>query len=279
MMNCRSGQDKATVDVWTGYPVLLSAVDPVAEDRLVGLGDAVTSGRMLTARDKPWVPSSRSVHGQRDSYIPALLSSNPLTAGMLSATVERLDIGDQDELPSQLGNPTAHSFVSGLHGTPVGQVRADLSQGYRKTLGEDSFNTDVYWTVGRDEQGADRATSLVAVSGLSEEQVVNGCVDGSGGYGCFDPGVAGGVLLHTGPLGEGGHGAAVRRPACGQQLSRRHQHLRVEGLVKLFQQVLEAALSDVSSSTRRRSVARGGTRVGVDGQNDLRHRREAGPRA
>ncbi|MGW5047865.1 FtsX-like permease family protein [Streptomyces griseoluteus] len=148
MMNCRSGQDKATIDVWTGYPVLLSAVDPVAEDRLVGLGDAVTSGRMLTAKDKPWVPSSRSVHGQRDSYIPALLSSNPLTAGTLSATVERLDIGDQAELPSKLGNPTAHRFVSGLHGTPVGQVRADLSQGYRKTLGEDSFSTDVYWTVG-----------------------------------------------------------------------------------------------------------------------------------
>ncbi|MFF2385587.1 FtsX-like permease family protein [Streptomyces sp. NPDC058108] len=149
MMNCQSGQDKATIDVWTGYPVLLSAVDPVAEDQLVGLGDAVTSGRMLTEKDRPWVLSSKkSVHGQRDAYIPAMLSSNPLTAGTLKATVERLDIGDPDKLPSELGNPTAHSFVRGLHGTPVGQVRADLSKGYRKTLGENSFNTDAYWTVG-----------------------------------------------------------------------------------------------------------------------------------
>ncbi|MET9123364.1 ABC transporter permease [Streptomyces sp. NPDC004528] len=149
MMNCQSGQDKATIDVWTGYPVLLSAVDPVAEDQLVGLGGAVTSGRMLTEKDRPWVLSSKkSVHGQRDAYIPAMLSSNPLTAGTLKATVERLDIGDPDKLPSELGNPTAHSFVRGLHGTPVGQVRADLSQGYRKTLGENSFNTDAYWTVG-----------------------------------------------------------------------------------------------------------------------------------
>ncbi|MFJ3800256.1 FtsX-like permease family protein [Streptomyces sp. NPDC090088] len=148
-MNCQSGRDKATIDVPVSYPVLLSAVDPAAEDELVGLGSTVTSGRMLTERDKPWtVSSAKSVHGQHDSYIPALLSDDPLTTGTLDATVQRLDVGDPAELPSKLGNPTAGSFVRGLHGTTVGRTRVDLSKGYRKALTEDSFDTGNYWTVG-----------------------------------------------------------------------------------------------------------------------------------
>ncbi|MFI0960669.1 FtsX-like permease family protein [Streptomyces sp. NPDC021080] len=148
-MNCQSGQGKATIDVPVSYPVLLSAVDPDAENRLVGLGGAIASGRMLTEQDKPWtLPSSKSIHGQHDSYIPALLSSSPLTAGTLNAAVERLDVGDPAELPSKLGSPTAASFVRGLHGTRVGKVGVDLGKGYRKGLEEDSFDTGAYWTVG-----------------------------------------------------------------------------------------------------------------------------------
>ncbi|MGQ4401812.1 FtsX-like permease family protein [Streptomyces hayashii] len=148
-MNCQSGQDKATIDVPVSYPVLLSAIDPVAEDRLVGLGGTIASGRMLTEQDKPWrVSGAKSVHGQHDSYIPALLSDNPLTTGTLDAVVERLDVGDPAGLPSKLGNPTAAGFVRNLHGTTVGRTRVDLSKGYRKALTEDSFDTGSYWTVG-----------------------------------------------------------------------------------------------------------------------------------
>ncbi|MET7695624.1 FtsX-like permease family protein [Streptomyces sp. NPDC005483] len=148
-MNCQSGRGKATADIWVGYPVLLSGIDPVAENRLVGLGDTITSGRMLTERDKPYtLPPSKSVHGAHDAYFPALLSSSPLTSGTLGATVERLDVGDPDKLPSELGSPTADSFVRSLLGTAVGHVDADLSEGYRKTLDENSFDTNAYWTVG-----------------------------------------------------------------------------------------------------------------------------------
>ncbi|WP_328584720.1 FtsX-like permease family protein [Streptomyces sp. NBC_00370] len=148
-LNCQSGQGKATADIWTGYPVLLSAIDPAAEEQLVGLGDTVTSGRMLTGKDKPWVAApSKSVYGQHDRYIPAMLSSKPLTSGTLSATVERLDVGDPAELPSALGNPTAARFVQGLHGTQVGRVGADLDPGYERALTDASFDTGAYWTVG-----------------------------------------------------------------------------------------------------------------------------------
>ncbi|MET8408476.1 FtsX-like permease family protein [Streptomyces sp. NPDC005195] len=148
-LNCQSGQGKATIDIPVAYPVLLSAVDPRAEDRLVGLRRTVTSGRMLTEHDKSYVvPPSKDPQGQRETYVPVVLSSRALTAGKISATVERLDIGDPAELPSKLGNPTANTFVKNLHGTPVGRVGADLGQGYRKavpTYGVDSLN---YWTVG-----------------------------------------------------------------------------------------------------------------------------------
>jgi ABC-type antimicrobial peptide transport system permease subunit len=149
-MNCQSGQGKATVDIPFTYPVLLSAIDPVAENRLVGLDRTLTSGRMLTEQDKPWtVSTAKSIHGRRDRYFPALLSSDPLTGGSFSAGVERLDVGDPTLLPSKLGNPTADTFVRGLHGTKVGTVGADLNRGYTKAIdGDSSFDTDEYWTVG-----------------------------------------------------------------------------------------------------------------------------------
>ncbi|MFG2789533.1 FtsX-like permease family protein [Streptomyces sp. NPDC048419] len=148
-LNCQTGQGKATVDIPVAYPVLLSAVDPRAEDRLVGLGRTVTSGRMLTEQDKPrTVPPSKNPDGQKETFVPVVLSSRPLTAGKISATVEQLDTGDPAKLPARLGNPAASSFVKHLHGTPVGHVGVDLSQGYRKavpTYGVDATN---YWTVG-----------------------------------------------------------------------------------------------------------------------------------
>ncbi|MEU1199747.1 FtsX-like permease family protein [Streptomyces sp. NPDC005813] len=148
-MNCQSGQGKATIDIPVAYPVLLSAVDPRAEDRLVGLRRTVTSGRMLTEQDKPQVvPPSKNPNGQRETFVPVVLSSRPLTAGKITATVEQLDTGDPAELPSRLGNPTAAGFVKNLRGTPVGRVAVDLSRGYEKavpTYGVDATN---YWTVG-----------------------------------------------------------------------------------------------------------------------------------
>ncbi|MEU1532046.1 ABC transporter permease [Streptomyces fagopyri] len=148
-MNCRSGRGKATIDIPVAYPVLLSAVDPEAEERLVGLRRTVTSGRMLTEQDKPRVvPPSESPEGQQDVYVPVALSSRPLTAGRISATVERLDVGDPSELPSRLGNPTASTFVENLHGTPVGRVGVDLGQGYRKAVTRFGVDATSYWTVG-----------------------------------------------------------------------------------------------------------------------------------
>lgn len=62
--------------------MLLSAIDPAAEDELVGLSDTVTSGRTLTAQDRPvWAPDPwedpKSVESERGHHyqVPVVLSS------------------------------------------------------------------------------------------------------------------------------------------------------------------------------------------------------------
>lgn len=155
-MTCVPGDGKATAEVPVKFPVLLSAIDPAAEDELVGLSDTVTSGRTLTAQDRPvWAPDPwedpKSVESERGHHyqVPVVLSSRALTAGTLSATVKRLDVGDPEALPSKLSSPQAHDFVNGLRGTAVGTVTADLGTGFRSITDAGAwFETLNYWTVG-----------------------------------------------------------------------------------------------------------------------------------
>ncbi|MGW2047347.1 FtsX-like permease family protein [Streptomyces sp. NPDC001858] len=153
-MTCVPGDGKATAQIPVAYPVLLSAIDPVAEDRLVGLGGAVTSGRKLTDEDKPvWGPDAFDqnpveAERQHDYQVPVILSSRALTAGALNATVQRLDVGDPAALPAELAGPRAHDYVNGLKGSPVGEVTADLATGFRTVRDAENLVADLYWTVG-----------------------------------------------------------------------------------------------------------------------------------
>ncbi|MDX3239000.1 ABC transporter permease [Streptomyces sp. ME03-5709C] len=146
-LTCRSEGGKAVAEIPVTYPVLLAAVDPAAENRLVGLGQTVTSGRMLTESDKP-------VWGRKENWsnvpywtVPMVLSDRPLTSGTVNATVERLDTGDPKDLRGKLGSPAAHDFVNDLRGTPLGHVQADLEQGYPGTSLFAPLAAS-YWTVG-----------------------------------------------------------------------------------------------------------------------------------
>ena len=152
-LTCQAGRNHAYAQIPTVFPVLLSAIDPVQEDRLVGLRGAVTSGRMLNASDKPyWGPDTVAqdlVSGQQNLHVPVLLSDHVMSSGRLTATVERLDSGDPRRLPARLGGPGARAFVDGLHGTPVGQASADLADAYDNTdLAQAVWSTGTYMTVG-----------------------------------------------------------------------------------------------------------------------------------
>ncbi|MCW2917717.1 MAG: hypothetical protein JWN52_5785 [Actinomycetia bacterium] len=151
-LNCQAGKDQAYAQIPMIYPVLLSAIDPAQEDRLVGLRKAITSGRMLTQADKPyWHEDTLAVDGveQRDLRLPVLLGNQAMSSGRLTATVERLDSGDPGKLPARLGSPGARAFVDGLHGTKAGQITADLKTGYDTTdLPGAQWSAGAYMTVG-----------------------------------------------------------------------------------------------------------------------------------
>ncbi|MCX4766806.1 ABC transporter permease [Streptomyces sp. NBC_01275] len=153
-MTCVPGDGRATAQVPVAFPVLLSAIDPVAEDELVGLGSTVTSGRMLTEKDRPfWGPDSFDLdpvesRRQHDWQVPVMLSSRALTAGALKATVKQLDVDDPTGLAAKLSSPRAHDYVNGLKGTDLGTASADLGTGFRSIASADDFEAPVYWTVG-----------------------------------------------------------------------------------------------------------------------------------
>ncbi|MFJ4989536.1 FtsX-like permease family protein [Streptomyces sp. NPDC088732] len=147
-LTCRTGHEKVAAEVPVSYPVLLSAIDPVAENQLVGLNQAVTSGRVLTDRDKP-VWGNKERWSAESSYwkVPVLLNDRTLTAGTLDARVERLQAGDPALLPAKLGSPAAHDFVNGLRGTPVGHATAKIEKGYPEKFAYPPTLSN-YWTVG-----------------------------------------------------------------------------------------------------------------------------------
>lgn len=134
-LTCQAGRDRAVARIPVAYPVLLSAVDPVAEDRLVGLRRAVTSGRMLTPRDRPyWHHDTAEVDGvdQQDLRVPVLLADRATSAGTISATVETLDGGSPARIRARLGSPGARAFLKALPGRRAGVARADLAGGFVK---------------------------------------------------------------------------------------------------------------------------------------------------
>ncbi|GAA2796594.1 hypothetical protein GCM10010441_22270 [Kitasatospora paracochleata] len=149
-LTCESGQDKASVVLPIAYPVLLSAIDPTAESRLVGLDSAVTSGRMLNENDAPRTTTGSSTGGfdQPEVTVPVLLSARAMSAGTIAADIQRLNAADPSALPDQLNSPAAHAYVEGLPGTTVGTVHTDLASGFQNLDTSSASSSGTYWTVG-----------------------------------------------------------------------------------------------------------------------------------
>jgi len=152
------GPDYAAV--WT-VPVLIAAVDPVAEARLDGLNHALVAGRYLAedARDQ-------KDGGYIDEF-PVLAASSP---GMDEYAVTRLQ---------QLAPPAAPPVIStrwlaaeaAVPGHAITSMRSTVQQAYQQvlqTLGPksvDRIGADAYWSVGpvRYQREASGALAPIAV--------------------------------------------------------------------------------------------------------------------
>jgi ABC-type antimicrobial peptide transport system permease subunit len=107
------------VDVLMEFPVLLAAVDPEAENRLVGLEHALVSGRSLRAGEGPGSLPPEDPRSAPVPEVPILATSRSFVRESLELAIQRLSLPRAVEVPAELGSARARPFLDGLHGTHV----------------------------------------------------------------------------------------------------------------------------------------------------------------
>ncbi|MGC4893973.1 FtsX-like permease family protein [Micromonospora sp. DT31] len=120
---------RLTVTVHLTVPFLLAAVDPAAEQDLVGLNDTVVDGRPLTATETTVV--DRSSGGLSSRTMPVLATNRPFLDGAVRATFTRtrLDASIAGVPPRQLAQR-----LRGLPSTAAGGAERDALDAYRSQL-------------------------------------------------------------------------------------------------------------------------------------------------
>jgi putative ABC transport system permease protein len=143
-----SGDGPGTV-VSASFPVLLAAVDPEQEARLVGLRQAVFSGRFLRETEASGRnPNPECPCGPR---IPVIASTRTYIDQRMHVSIERLKLPAEPRLLKTLQSPRAPQFLAKARGTVVGKEELPPSVMYRQLLaglhGIQAFVIDGYWTV------------------------------------------------------------------------------------------------------------------------------------
>src|ERR1022692_3531678 len=133
-------------------PMLVAAIDPVAEQQLVGLGNAVKSGRYLRPTDSALAIGSQPTVGSLapQLQVPVLATTNPFVDDTDQITVNRLPASavallHQGLLPDQLAAALGKETPM-----PVERVTLTAQEAYQQTLQElsNSSLVDAYWTSG-----------------------------------------------------------------------------------------------------------------------------------
>lgn len=117
------------------FPVLLAAVDPTQEDRLLGLSRTMVKGRMLREGEGPsLVPFS----GSKTREAPVIASDTTFVNETLVATIQRLRVPPGVNAPGRLAGPAGRRFLLGLRGHTVGVERFPLQSTYHALVGQAS---------------------------------------------------------------------------------------------------------------------------------------------
>lgn len=140
------------------FPLLLAAIDPVEEGRLMRLDRAIVSGRYLREDEQVRVarPRSRNPAGQTSvswRLVPALASTRQYLDERLGVRIERLVVPRGTDLPTVLASRSAYRFLTSLRGEPVERRTIRPQIAYQRLLGPNpTFALDGlltspnYWT-------------------------------------------------------------------------------------------------------------------------------------
>ncbi|MCZ7435406.1 ABC transporter permease [Micromonospora sp. WMMC241] len=124
--------DRLVVRPKVTVPFLLAAVDPDAEQRLVGLARSVVAGRPLEAAD---AVRTRRTTGTRVHTVPVLVSARPYLDGTVRTTWHRItprnSLGDVP--PEDLGRVLRDAPT-----TPVGGAEQKVATAYQAQLAGDA---------------------------------------------------------------------------------------------------------------------------------------------
>ncbi|MDA8283555.1 MAG: hypothetical protein M0Z42_09760 [Actinomycetota bacterium] len=141
-----------TVQEFFGFPVLLSAIDPVQEAKLVGLPKAMVAGSYLREGQGLSAPLS-SGHGRQFHLqvrqLPLLASSKTFVDERFEVRVQRLAVSA--DLPERLASAGAGRYLDALagkavmtHTFPTGNLYRNVLAGLNKS----STGMGDYWTTG-----------------------------------------------------------------------------------------------------------------------------------
>jgi putative ABC transport system permease protein len=113
-------------------PILLAAIDPRQESRLVGLDGAVVAGRFLGEAEGPrlrGVPDAGKIR-----VVPLLASTRTFVDETLRASIDRLDIPEGADVTGILGSSRAKRYLDRLPGAPVGSASIPLQPTYDRLV-------------------------------------------------------------------------------------------------------------------------------------------------
>ena len=150
--------------VYWSFPMLIAAVDPVAEARLDGLNRAVTSGRYLGENAGPAVRPG--LGGMSSTTFPVLAAAR---SGIGEYEVTQVQQLGRPARPPRL-DPAAMRRDATAAGQPVTTVRVTAARAYQQLLAEIagtghrnfSQGLDGYWSVGPTRYQRDGEGGLMA---------------------------------------------------------------------------------------------------------------------
>src|SRR5262249_33940874 len=117
-------------------PMLVAAIDPVAEAKLVGLRNAVVSGRYLRPHERDGIRRSPVIPGESVSDIPMLASSRTFVDARAQATIERLDVPPGTNVPKTLASASSVTWLPKLHARVVGTRSVSAGKAYAQSFAQ-----------------------------------------------------------------------------------------------------------------------------------------------
>jgi putative ABC transport system permease protein len=113
------------------FPMLVSAIDPVQEQLLLGLNSTVVSGRPLTKKVSPERIDLRG--GGSWLGVPVLASTKTYVDETLDVDIELLDPGSKS-VASMMGDADVRKQVTALPGRTIGNIQIPISEIYTSLL-------------------------------------------------------------------------------------------------------------------------------------------------